>query len=182
MWNWNDKSIQSWRTRGAHSHPLWLCKLQHPGNPFNTEYAHWKYVYLQSSCETRTGSQLSKVKWLHCPEKAHTIIMYESESESEVPQSCLTLCDPMDCSLSSSSVHGIFQARMLEWIAISFSRGTSQPRNRTLVSHIAGRRFTVWATKEAPTGCLFPFWVWKKATAQETTVFLFVTCKHYQIF
>ena len=52
-------------------------------------------------------------------------------SESEVAQSCLTLRDPMDCSLSGSSVHGIFQARVLEWIAISFSRGSSQPRNLT---------------------------------------------------
>ena len=49
----------------------------------------------------------------------------ESESESEVPQSCPTLCDPMDYSLPGSSVHGIFQARVLEWVAISFSRGSS---------------------------------------------------------
>ena len=62
---------------------------------------------------------------------------------SEVAQSCPTLCDPTDCSLSGSSVHGIFQARVLEWIAISFSRGSSQPRNRTRVSRIAGRCFTV---------------------------------------
>ena len=48
--------------------------------------------------------------------------------ESEVAQLCLTLCDPMDCSLPGSSVHGIFQARVLEWAAISFSRGSSQPR------------------------------------------------------
>ena len=54
------------------------------------------------------------------------------------------------CSLSGSSIHGIFQARVLEWIAISFSRGSSRPRNRTQVSHIAGRSFTVWATREAP--------------------------------
>ena len=52
-----------------------------------------------------------------------------SESESEVAQSCPTLCDPMDCSLPGSSVHGIFQATVLEWIAISFSRGSSQPRD-----------------------------------------------------
>ena len=52
----------------------------------------------------------------------------------EVAQSCPTLCDPMDYSLSGSSVHGIFQARVLEWIAISFSRGSSRPRNRTRVS------------------------------------------------
>ena len=51
------------------------------------------------------------------------------ESESEVAQSCLTLCNPTDCSLSGSSVHGIIQAVILEWVAISFSRGSSQPRD-----------------------------------------------------
>ena len=49
----------------------------------------------------------------------------------EVTQSCPTLCDPMDCSLPGSSVHGILQARILEWVAISFSRGSSRPRDRT---------------------------------------------------
>ena len=63
---------------------------------------------------------------------------------SDVAQSCPTLCNPMDCSRSGSSIHRIFQARVLEWIAISFSRGSSRPRNQTQVSHIAGRRFTVW--------------------------------------
>ena len=66
----------------------------------------------------------------------------------EVAQSCLTLCDPMDCSLPGSSVHGIFQARVLEWVAISFSRRSSQPRDWTWVSCTVGRRFTVWATRE----------------------------------
>ena len=68
-------------------------------------------------------------------------------SESEVAQSCPTLCDPMDCSLPGSSVHGIFQAIVLEWIAISFSMGSSRPRDRTRVSCIVGRLFTIWATK-----------------------------------
>ena len=67
----------------------------------------------------------------------------DGESESEAAQSCPTLRDPMDCSLSGSFVHGIFQARVLEWIATAFSRGSSQPRNRTRVSRIAGGRFTV---------------------------------------
>ena len=62
--------------------------------------------------------------------------------------SCLTLCNLMDCSLPDSSVHGILQARILEWIAIPFSRGSSQPRDRTWVSCTAGRFFTVWATRE----------------------------------
>ena len=73
-----------------------------------------------------------------------------TKSESEVAQSCPTLCDPMDCSLVGSSIHGIFQARVLEWGAVAFSRGSFQRRNGTWVSHTAGRRFTVWATREAP--------------------------------
>ena len=62
---------------------------------------------------------------------------YSGLSESVVAQSCLTLCNPMDCSLPGSSTHGIFQARILEWVANSFSRGTSQPRDWTLVSDIS---------------------------------------------
>ena len=53
------------------------------------------------------------------------VVMHGCEKETEVTQSCPTLCDPMDCSLPGSSVHGIFQAIVLEWIAISFSRGSS---------------------------------------------------------
>ena len=52
-------------------------------------------------------------------------------------------CDPMDCSLPGSSVRGIFQERVLEWVAISFSRGYSWLRDQTQVSHIAGRRFNL---------------------------------------
>ena len=62
-----------------------------------------------------------------------------------------TLCNSMDCSLPGSSLHGIVQARVLEWAAISFSRGSSQPRDRTQVSLIPGRRFNIWATREAIT-------------------------------
>ena len=90
--------------------------------------------------------------------------------KSEVTQSYPALCNPMDCSLPGSSIHGIFQARVLEWVATSFSRGSSWPRDWTQVSriagrhfttqvcHIAGRRFTVWATREVLTIhflCLF---------------------------
>ena len=62
--------------------------------------------------------------------------------------SCLTLCNRLDCSLPGSSVYGIFQARTLERIAISYSRGSSWPRDWTHVSCIAGVFFTVWATSE----------------------------------
>ena len=57
--------------------------------------------------------------------------------------------DTMDFSLPGASVHGILQVRRLEWVAIPFSRGSSQPRDRTQVSHIAGRFFTVWDIREA---------------------------------
>ena len=67
---------------------------------------------------------------------------------SEVAQSCLTVCDPMDRSLPGSSAHGILQATVLEWAAISFSRGSFWPRDGTQASRIAGRYFTVWATRE----------------------------------
>ena len=61
----------------------------------------------------------------------------------KVTQLCLTLCNPMDCSLPGASVHGILQARILEWVAIPFSRGSSQPGDRSQVSRIAGGFFTI---------------------------------------
>ena len=75
--------------------------------------------------------------------------------QSETAQSCLTLCDTMDCSLPGPSVHGILQAILLEWIAIPFFRGSSQLRDQTQVSPIAGEFFTNWTTKEAQ-----EYWSW----------------------
>ena len=69
--------------------------------------------------------------------------MYILECRSEVAQSCPTLRHPIDCSLPGFSVHGIFQARVLEWVVISFSRGSSRPRDRTRVSCIVDRCFTL---------------------------------------
>ena len=67
-----------------------------------------------------------------------------------VAQSCSILCNPMICSLPGSSIHGILQARILKWVDIPFSRGSSQPRDQTQVSCTAGKFFTVWATGKAP--------------------------------
>ena len=64
-------------------------------------------------------------------------------------QSCPTLFNPMNCSLPGSSVHGILQARILEWVATSFFRGSSKPRDRTQVFCIAGIFFTLWTIREA---------------------------------
>ena len=66
-----------------------------------------------------------------------------------VIQSCLTLCYPTDYNLSGSSVHGILQVRILEWVAIPFSRESSQPRDWTWVSCITGRFFTIWVIRKA---------------------------------
>ena len=71
-------------------------------------------------------------------------------------QSCPTVCDPVDCGPPGSSVHGILQARTLERVATPFSRGSSPPRDRTWVAHIAGRFFSVWATREACFSILSP--------------------------
>ena len=68
--------------------------------------------------------------------------------EAVVTQSCLILCDSIDCSPPDSSVHEILQSRTLEWVAISFSRGSFWPRNRTRLSCVAGRFFTDWTTRE----------------------------------
>ena len=80
---------------------------------------------------------------LHCRQ-----VLYQLSYEGS-PKSCSTLYDPMDCSPPGSSVHGILQARILEWITIPYSRGSSQPRDWTEVSCIAGRFSTVWDTREA---------------------------------
>ena len=95
-----------------------------------------------------------RCQWQVMPPRLPTTSNQRKGSESEVSQSCLTLCNYMDCSLWCTSVHGIFQARVLEWVAISFSRGSFGPRDRTQVSHITSRHFTLWATKEA-----YPTWL-----------------------
>ena len=94
----------------------------------------------------KTASPVSQADSLQLSHLGSPPVAYQW---SEVAQSCPTLCDPMNCSLPGFSVHGIFQARVLEWVTIPFSRGSSRPRDWTQVSCIVGRRFTLWATREA---------------------------------
>ena len=95
---------------------------------------------------------LSATPWTAAQQASLSITNFQSllkvKVKSEVTQSCPTLGDPMGYGLPHSSVHGIFQARVLEWVAISFSRGSFQPRDWTQVSWIVGRYFTVWATRK----------------------------------
>ena len=67
---------------------------------------------------------------------------------SEVIQSCLTLCNPVDCRPPGSSIHGFSQTRILEWVAISFSKGIFVTQDQIQISLIAGRLFSIWATRD----------------------------------
>ena len=78
------------------------------------------------------------------------LLIFLSYVKVLVAQSCPILCDLLDYSLPGSSAHEILQAKTLEWVAILFSRGSFQSRSHACVSHIAGRFFTIWATREAP--------------------------------
>ena len=85
-------------------------------------------------------------------------LWFMKESESEVAQLCPTLCDPVDGSLPGSSVHGIFKVRVPEWVTISFSKGSSQPRDRTQVSQLEAGTLTEPPGKLLPVGYLFYIW------------------------
>ena len=98
-------------------------------NPIEKWATKWLFIYEiiqiwgKKTLNRTSNSEICKLKW-KC---------------KWITQSCPTLCDPMDCSPPGSSVYGILQARVLEWVAISFSRGSSRPRDQT-----AGRLFTDW--------------------------------------
>ena len=102
-----------------------------PGKP-------WAELYSAEELSERTGKECSS------PSKANI------GGGDLAAKSCPTLVTSMDKGAWQATVHGILQARILEWVAISFSRGSSQSRNQTRVSCIAGRLFTNWATREAP--------------------------------
>ena len=83
------------------------------------------------------------------PSHEKPLVLIDCGGGGFVTKSCPTIENPINCSLSDFSVHGISQARVLEWVAISFFRGSSPPRDQTQVSWIAGGFFTNWATREA---------------------------------
>ena len=140
-----------------------LCKLLcqdkaviHEGTEYDYNYfiklslsLLWNLLY-EYNTHARGNFQMILPCFINYNALSHSIFLCIKigEVKSEVTQSCPTLCNPMDCSLPCSSVHGIFQAKVLEWVVISFSRGSSQPRDWTWVSHIVVRCFTIWATWE----------------------------------
>ena len=103
----------------------------------------WKH-FLHDSLLSTPGLPSFMLVWSHSSDMntQHVCVL--------VTQLCLTLCNPLDCSPPGSYVHGILRARILEWVAVPFFRG-SQPWDRTQISRIAGEFFTDWATREAQT-------------------------------
>ena len=98
------RRVELW---GKSSEGIWNCVAQWFSTFFFSALTHAEKIYMKNAC------------WCFC---------------CLVAELCLTLCDPMDSNLSGSSVHGMFQERILEWVAISFSRGSSQPRDQTHIS------------------------------------------------
>ena len=147
------------RGRGSSTFKIWLHNPPSQHCSF-TRYRRlpWWPCYSPWGCKesdraevtehARTHAQGLQTPWVFL---LHTKVKKSIRLKVKVlaTQSCSTLCDPMDCSPPGFSVHGILQARILQWIAFSFSRGSSPPSNHTPVSSTADKFFTIWATREA---------------------------------
>ena len=120
------------------------CLLSFSSFPLSLLSSLWSFQNI-SPTQSSPPSSTHRFSWL-----PDTWVFYQTAREGQ-SVSCSVVSDslwPCGLSLPGSSVHGILQARILEWVAISFS-SSSQPRDWTQVSHIAGRLFTIWATWEA---------------------------------
>ena len=114
-----------------------LLHTQEPPSP-------WQDILVFSMQCWRTG--MTSVIWILKNLETCLLVTVSKRTwgkKVKVIQSCLTLCNPMNCSLPGSSVHGILQARILQWVANPFSRGSSQPMDRTQVSSNAGWFFII---------------------------------------
>ena len=160
-WTWVWVNSRSWMDREASCaavHGVAKSRTQLSGwtelnceaRDFSGKNVEWVAIpFSGASAQPRYRTQASRASsnagWpLRCWAKGKPNIWYKSEVKVTVTQLCLTICEPM-----AYTVHGILQARTLEWVAVPFSRGSSQPRDRTQVSCIAGGFFTSWATREA---------------------------------
>ena len=152
---------------------LYICYLQEthfrPQDTYRLKVRRWKNTFHVNGKRKKAGVAILildkidlKIKKITRDKEGHIMIKGSNQEEDITILSIYapnigaihktihksqyirqTLCDPMDCSLPGSSLHGILQARVLEWVAISFSRGSSRPRDQTQVSCIPGRRFNL---------------------------------------
>ena len=145
-------------------HWLKLCITSAEGTgliPSQGPKSHMPYlrVHIASTkIQCSQTNKLKKKKQKTVTQSVYTILFFSNWSLKKnvcvlVAQSCPTLCDPMDWGAHLAPhgriPHGILQARILEWVALLFSRGSSQPTDWTWVSCISGRFFAIWATREA---------------------------------
>ena len=123
-----------WQMNGQRKSDVYIICYTHTHTRILFGHQKGNIVPLATIYMDLEGSETRKVRCVH----AKLLQLYP------------TLCDPMNHSPPGSSVHGIFQAKILKWIATSFSRGSSQPRDQTQLSFIAGRFFTIWDMREGP--------------------------------
>ena len=124
---------------------MYICKS------FVTIKAEYKQNFLPAPLKSLSPSHLhsshiTKKSFIYLLGNVYWFLFFV---KVKLGQLCPTLCGPMNWGLQVSFVHGILQAILLEWASVPFSRGSSQPRDRTLVSHTGGRFFTVWATRDS---------------------------------
>ena len=137
--------------QGADLKQLWLLALQHRLSSCGSRAVHLPRSGTEPASPSMAGRCLTTEPSGKPSLFYSTFWAVFAESQLSVAKSCHQIfCDPIDCSPPGSSVHGISQARVLEWVAIPFSRGFSQPRDGTLISCIADRFSIIWATGEAP--------------------------------
>ena len=136
-----------WSPRGSSIH-----------GTFQARILEWGAISFSRGFFLTQGSNLHLLPcFLHCRQVFYPLSHRRSPKvKALVTRSWPTLCDPMDFNTPGSSIHGILQVSILEWVAILFSREFSQPRDQTWVSYIAGRFFTIWAIREAQGHVAFP--------------------------
>ena len=128
--------------------PSWVSNLHAPFTLDGWLYLHSSQKKAKPTTKLSPFSELIK-SYRFISLSLLTTTLHLFKVKVLVTRSCPTLCNPMDCSPPGSSVHGVLQARILEWVAIPFSRGPSRPRDQSWVSHISGKFVTVWTTREA---------------------------------
>ena len=136
---------RSWCKEGWRDHQMSYSRLQtKEEGAFKWKGDIWPKnefaPFWWSSFEDQCWDALLSTSWV-C--KCVSVCVYVSHTVVLIALSCPTFCNPMDCSLPGSFVHGILQARKLEWVALPFSRGSSHSRDQTQVSHTVNRFFTI---------------------------------------
>ena len=123
---------------------LVLGRSPEEGMATHSSILPWRIPWMEEPGGPQSmGSQRVRHDWVN-----NNFTFFKVFVRMLVAQSCLTLCNSMNYNMPDSSVCGILQARILEWVAISFSRRSFQPRDQTQVTCIAGKFFTIWATNK----------------------------------